>query len=119
VCCRCCRQRSDYSTVLVRRRFGGLTLLDTTGRDNYSHEQRHSVVLLCTTEAAEPVPEVTHVLSLLGFESSEEHKVILRALGNGECIFRDLDGRAGRTGVDLVSETNPEKNCRTEGASRG
>ena len=24
--------------------------------------------------------------------------------GNGECIFRDLDGRAGRIGVDLVSD---------------
>jgi hypothetical protein len=41
---------------------------------------------------------------------------VLRALGNGECIFRDLDDRAGRIGVDLVSEelrdwidTNPTR----------
>jgi AAA-like domain len=60
--------------------------------------------------------EVANVLSLLGVEPSEEHKAILRALGNGECIFRDLDDRAGRIGVDLVSEelrdwidTNPTR----------
>jgi AAA domain-containing protein len=60
--------------------------------------------------------EVASVLSLLGVEPSEEHKAILRALGNGECIFRDLDDRAGRIGVDLVSEelrdwidTNPTR----------
>jgi hypothetical protein len=48
--------------------------------------------------------EVEHVMSLLGVEPSEEHKAALRSLGNGECVFRDLDGRAGRIGVDLVSE---------------
>jgi hypothetical protein len=41
---------------------------------------------------------------------------VLRSLGNGECIFRDLDDRAGRIGIDLVSEelrdwidTNPTR----------
>jgi hypothetical protein len=60
--------------------------------------------------------EVGNVLSLLGVEPSDEHKAVLRALGNGECIFRDLDDRAGRIGVDLVSEelrdwidTNPTR----------
>jgi AAA-like domain len=60
--------------------------------------------------------EVGNVLSLLGVEVSEEHKAVLRALGNGECVFRDLDDRAGRIGVDLVSEelrdwidTNPTR----------
>jgi len=48
--------------------------------------------------------EVDHVMALLGVEASEEHKAVLRSLGNGECIFRDLDGRAGRIGVDLISE---------------
>ncbi|MFG1700809.1 ATP-binding protein [Nonomuraea sp. NPDC049309] len=48
--------------------------------------------------------EVDHVMSLLGVEPLEEHKAVLRSLGNGECIFRDLDGRAGRIGVDLISE---------------
>lgn len=58
--------------------------------------------------------EVQHVMALLGVDSSEEHKAVLRSLGNGECVFRDLDGRAGRIGVDLVSaellqwlDTNP------------
>jgi RecA/RadA recombinase len=60
--------------------------------------------------------EVASVLSLLGVEQSEEHKAALRALGNGECIFRDLDGRAGRIAVDLISDelrqcldTNPTR----------
>ncbi len=60
--------------------------------------------------------EVASVLALLGLEQSEEHKAALRALGNGECIFRDLDGRAGRIGVDLISDelrlcldTNPTR----------
>ncbi|MEU9839093.1 ATP-binding protein [Actinomadura sp. NPDC048032] len=60
--------------------------------------------------------EVGNVMSLLGVEASDEHKAVLRNLGNGECIFRDLDGRAGRIGVDLISEelqrwldTNPTR----------
>ncbi len=55
-------------------------------------------------------------MSLLGVAPSDEHKAVLRALGNGECIFRDLDGRAGRIGIDLVSDqlrdwidTNPTR----------
>ncbi len=60
--------------------------------------------------------EVANVMSLLGVAASDEHKAVLRALGNGECIFRDLDDRAGRIGIDLVSEelrdwidTNPTR----------
>jgi hypothetical protein len=60
--------------------------------------------------------EVASVLALLGLEQSNEHKAALRALGNGECIFRDLDGRAGRIGVDLITDdlrqsldTNPTR----------
>jgi hypothetical protein len=60
--------------------------------------------------------EVAHVMSLLGVEATDEHKAVLRNLGNGECVFRDLDGRAGRMGVDLISEellawldTNPTR----------
>jgi AAA-like domain len=48
--------------------------------------------------------EVAHVMSLLGVEATEEHKATLRSLGNGECVFRDLDDRAGRIGIDLVSD---------------
>ncbi len=60
--------------------------------------------------------EVGDVLSLLGVEVSDEHAAVLRSLGNGECIFRDLDGRAGRIVVDLISDdlrrwldTNPTR----------
>jgi hypothetical protein len=60
--------------------------------------------------------EVASVLSLLGLEQSGEHQAALRGLGNGECIFRDLDGRAGRIAVDLISDdlrqcldTNPTR----------
>jgi type IV secretory pathway VirB4 component len=60
--------------------------------------------------------EVADVMSLLGVAPSDEHKAVLRALGNGECIFRDLDDRAGRIGIDLVSDelrdwidTNPTR----------
>jgi AAA-like domain len=60
--------------------------------------------------------EVASVMALLGVEPSDEHKAVLRGLGNGECIFRDLDGRAGRIGIDLISaeltkwlDTNPTR----------
>ncbi len=60
--------------------------------------------------------EVANVMSLLGVAASDEHKAVLRSLGNGECIFRDLDDRAGRIGIDLVSDelrdwidTNPTR----------
>jgi AAA-like domain len=186
-----------WTTVFT---LGGLTLPDTTtGREDYSYEQRLSVALLylvsqfarrlmntidrtapkaifldeawaitSTPEGAKLVPEVSrmgrsrntalvlisqnagdllheqvtncissvfafrsseraevaNVLSLLGVEPTEEHKAILRALGNGECIFRDLDDRAGRIGVDLVSEelqdwidTNPTRARRPQPAA--
>jgi hypothetical protein len=48
---------------------------------------------------------------------------VLRGLGNGECIFRDLDGRAGRVGIDLISDelrrrldTNPTRARREDTA---
>jgi hypothetical protein len=60
--------------------------------------------------------EVANVLSLLGVDVSDDHAAVLRSLGNGECIFRDLDGRAGRIAVDLISDdlrrwldTNPTR----------
>jgi hypothetical protein len=60
--------------------------------------------------------EVASVMSLLGVDASEEHQSVLRSLGNGECVFRDLDGRAGRITVDLISDdlrrwldTNPTR----------
>src|SRR5205807_8176016 len=65
--------------------------------------------------------EVANVMALLGVAPSDDHKAVLRSLGNGECIFRDLDNRAGRIGVDLVSDelrdwidTNPTRARRAE-----
>jgi len=65
--------------------------------------------------------EVADVMSLLGVAPSDEHKAVLRSLGNGECIFRDLDDRAGRIGIDLISEelrdwidTNPTRARRSQ-----
>ena len=65
--------------------------------------------------------EVANVMSLLGVAPSDDHKAVLRALGNGECIFRDLDDRAGRIGIDLVSQelrdwidTNPTRARRSQ-----
>ena len=53
--------------------------------------------------------EVANVMSLLGVEPSDEHKAVLRSLGNGECIFRDLDeqGRPdrGRSGLRRTAGT--------------
>src|ERR1051326_9392265 len=40
--------------------------------------------------------EVANVMALLGAEPSDDHKAVMRSLGNGDCIFRDLDGRPGR-----------------------
>ena len=63
-------------------------------------------------------------MALLGVEPSDDHKAVLRSLGNGECIFRDLDGRAGRIGIDLISDelvrwldTNPTRAKPEEPAS--
>ena len=68
--------------------------------------------------------EVANVMALLGVAPSDEHKAVLRSLGNGECIYRDLDDRAGRIGIDLVSDelrdwidTNPTR-ARSQAAAR-
>jgi len=65
-------------------------------------------------------------MSLLGVAPSDEHKAVLRALGNGECIFRDLDDRAGRIGIDLISDelrdwidTNPTRGRGPRGSQPG
>jgi AAA-like domain len=62
-------------------------------------------------------------MALLGVEASEEHKAVLRGLGNGECVFRDLEGRVGRIGIDLISDemrrwldTNPTRARPAEGS---
>lgn len=46
--------------------------------------------------------EVLSVLRLLGVEASAEHVRAVRTLGNGECLFADLDGRVASVQIDLV-----------------
>jgi hypothetical protein len=65
--------------------------------------------------------EVSNVMALLGAEPTPEHLAVLRGLGNGECIFRDLEGRIGRIGIDLISDemrrwldTNPTRGRPTD-----
>jgi AAA-like domain len=60
--------------------------------------------------------EVVDVLELLRVENSAEHQAEIRGLDNGECVFLDLDSRAGKMRVDLGPEelqraldTNPER----------
>ncbi|GAA1463487.1 ATP-binding protein (plasmid) [Nocardiopsis exhalans] len=60
--------------------------------------------------------EVGNVMALLGVADDDNHRAVLRNLGNGECLFRDLDGRTAHIAVDLVSEevlrrldTNPTR----------
>ncbi|HEY0936550.1 MAG TPA: ATP-binding protein, partial [Trebonia sp.] len=98
-----------------RSRNTALVLISQNAGD-LLHEQVTNCISSVFAFRSSERSEVTNVLSLLGVEPSEEHKAILRALGNGECIFRDLDDRAGRIGVDLVSEelrdwidTNPTR----------
>ena len=98
-----------------RSRNTALVLISQNAGDLLSEQVTNCISSVFAFRSSER-SEVTNVLSLLGVEPSEEHKAILRALGNGECVFRDLDDRAGRIGVDLVSEelrdwidTNPTR----------
>jgi AAA domain-containing protein len=46
--------------------------------------------------------EIRSVLKLLDVEAAPEHFARVRALRNGECLFRDTDGRVGTLKVELV-----------------
>lgn len=98
-----------------RSRNTALILVSQNAGDMLSEQVTNCLSSVFAFRSAEGV-EVANVLTLLGVEPSEEHQAVLRSLGNGECIFRDLDGRAGRMGVDLVSrdlvrwlDTNPTR----------
>jgi hypothetical protein len=106
-----------------RSRNTALVLISQNAGD-LLHEQVTNCISSVFAFRSSERAEVTNVLSLLGVEASEEHKAILRGLGNGECVFRDLDDRAGRIGVDLVSDelrdwidTNPTRARRPEPAA--
>ena len=46
--------------------------------------------------------EINAVLKLLDVDPAAEHFARVRALRNGECLFRDTDGRVGTLKVELV-----------------
>ncbi|MBW8481495.1 ATP-binding protein [Actinomadura parmotrematis] len=98
-----------------RSRNTALILVSQNAGDLLNEQVTNCLSSVFSFRSSERV-EVGSVMSLLGVEASDEHKAVLRNLGNGECIFRDLDGRAGRIGVDLISEelqrwldTNPTR----------
>jgi hypothetical protein len=103
-----------------RSRNTALILVSQNAGDLLSEQVTNCISSVFAFRSSERV-EVANVMALLGVEASAEHQAVLRGLGNGECIFRDLDGRAGRIGIDLISEemrrwldTNPTRGRRRE-----
>jgi AAA-like domain len=98
-----------------RSRNTALILVSQNARDLLNEQVTNCISSVFAFRSSERT-EVDSVMALLGVEPSDEHRAVLRGLGNGEAIFRDLDGRAGRIGIDLASEelqrwldTNPTR----------
>jgi hypothetical protein len=98
-----------------RSRNTALILVSQNARDLLNEQVTNCISSVFAFRSSERT-EVDSVMSLLGVEASDEHRAALRGLGNGEAIFRDLDGRAGRIGIDLASDelqrwldTNPTR----------
>jgi len=77
--------------VLVTQNAGDL--LEETVTNNLS---------ACFAFRSAQADEVAAVLRLLGVDPTPGHMAMVRSLRNGECIFRDVDGRVGTLRVDLV-----------------
>jgi hypothetical protein len=104
-----------------RSRNTALILVSQNAGDLLSEQVTNCISSVFAFRSSERV-EVGNVMALLGAEPSPEHLAVLRGLGNGECIFRDLEGRIGRIGIDLVSDemrrwldTNPTRSRPDEG----
>ncbi len=98
-----------------RSRNTALILVSQNAGDLLTEQVTNCISSVFAFRSSERV-EVANVMALLGVEASDEHQMALRGLGNGECIFRDLEGRAGRIGIDLISDemrrwldTNPTR----------
>jgi hypothetical protein len=98
-----------------RSRNTALILVSQNAGDLLAEQVTNCISSVFAFRSSERV-EVANVMALLGVEASAEHQAVLRGLGNGECLFRDLEGRAGRIGIDLISEemqrwldTNPTR----------
>jgi hypothetical protein len=98
-----------------RSRNTALILVSQNAGDLLAEQVTNCISSVFAFRSSERV-EVANVMALLGVENSADHQAVLRGLGNGECIFRDLEGRAGRIGIDLISDemrrwldTNPTR----------
>jgi hypothetical protein len=98
-----------------RSRNTALILVSQNAGDLLSEQVTNCISSVFAFRSSERV-EVANVMALLGVEPSADHQAVLRGLGNGECIFRDMEGRAGRIGIDLITEemrrwldTNPTR----------
>jgi hypothetical protein len=98
-----------------RSRNTALILVSQNAGDLLSEQVTNCLSGVFAFRSSERV-EVSNVMALLGAEPSPDHLSVLRGLGNGECIFRDLEGRIGRIGIDLISDemrawldTNPTR----------
>ena len=98
-----------------RSRNTALILVSQNAGDLLAEQVTNCISSVFAFRSSERV-EVANVMALLGVEPSADHQAVLRGLGNGECIFRDMEGRAGRIGIDLITEemrrwldTNPTR----------
>ena len=98
-----------------RSRNTALILVSQNAGDLLSEQVTNCISGVFAFRSSERV-EVANVMALLGVENSDEHQLVLRGLGNAECVFRDLEGRVGRIGIDLISDemrdwldTNPTR----------
>lgn len=46
---------------------------------------------------ATDIKEIKSILEFLNLDDTEENIEIIKNLGNGECVFQDLDGRGRKT----------------------
>jgi AAA-like domain len=104
-----------------RSRNTALILVSQNAGDLLSEQVTNCISSVFAFRSSERV-EVANVMALLGAEPTAEHQAVLRGLGNAECIFRDLEGRVGRIGIDLITDemrawldTNPTRSRPSEG----
>ena len=104
-----------------RSRNTALILVSQNAGDLLAEQVTNCISSVFAFRSSERV-EVSNVMALLGAEPTPDHLAVLRGLGNGECIFRDLEGRIGRIGIDLISDemrawldTNPTRSRPSEG----
>ncbi|MFY7069056.1 ATP-binding protein [Nocardiopsis changdeensis] len=98
-----------------RSRNTALILVSQNAGDLLNEQVTNCVSTVFAFRSSEST-EVSNVMELLGVADTEDHQAVLRNLGNGVCLMRDLDGRTAQVAVDLVSQellewldTNPNR----------